>query len=305
MALNASSARALSNGLRIPMVGYGVYELPSNRQTTEMVKKALEAGYRHIDTAAMYHNETETGLGIRESGIPREEIFVTTKLDDPDHGFDRTLKAFRSSLQKLGLDYVDLYLIHSPHGGAQLRTESWRAMEQLHDEGLIKSLGVSNYGVHHLEELLEVARIKPVVNQIEIHPWLDQARIVDFCQQHEIVVEAYSPLARAEKADDPTLKQVATKYGKTWAQILIRWSIQRGYVPLTKTAQASRLPSNLDVFNFAIVKEDMETLNALNEDLHLGKYHGLLRPVGGAGSMANKFVPLGDVAGQFHYDPQI
>ncbi|KAJ1975940.1 hypothetical protein H4R33_006553 [Dimargaris cristalligena] len=269
MALSAAATRVLSNGRHIPVVGFGVYELPDSLTTTNLVKSALQAGYRHIDTAADYGNELETGRGIRESGIPREEIFVTTKLNDPDHGYDKTIKAFHDSLGKLGLGYIDLYLVHSPNGGAKLRQESWQAMEKLYHDGLIKSLGVSNYGIHHLRELMTYAQVLPTVNQIELHPWQTQPQIAPYCQRHGIQVEAYSSLARGEKATDPILQTLATKYNRAWFQILIRWSLQHGYIPLTKTATDSRIPLNLEVFNFTIVEEDMKALDDLNEDLHL------------------------------------
>ncbi|KAJ1956443.1 hypothetical protein IWQ62_005300 [Dispira parvispora] len=269
MALNSTVTHLLNNGRQIPVVGFGVYELPAGRKTTDLVKRALQAGYRHIDTAAMYGNEAETGQGILESGIPRESIFVTTKLDDPDHGYQPTLDAFHISLKKLGLSYVDLFLIHSPHGGTKLRLESWKAMEELYHQGLIKSIGVSNYGVHHLQELMDFCTVKPAVNQIELHPWFSQPEIVELCHRHDIVIEAYSALARAEKASDPVLQAIAKKYGKSWAQILIRWSLQHGYVPLAKTATPDRIPQNLDVFDFTIVDEDMRVLDGLNENLPL------------------------------------
>ncbi|KAJ1969191.1 hypothetical protein H4R35_006209 [Dimargaris xerosporica] len=273
MAAAATTARLLNNGTKIPAVGYGVYELPNSSETCQLVAHALQSGYRHVDTAAMYDNEDATGRGIRESGLPRAQIFVTTKLNSPNRGYQETLDEFHQSLRKLGLDYVDLYLMHAPYGGPAKRRESWKAMEKLHHEGLIKSLGVSNFGVRHLKELLEDCSVKPAVNQIELHPWQSQQEITAFCRDHGIAIEAYSPLARAEKKDDPTLTTIAHKHGKTWAQVLIRWSLQHEYMPLTKTSTKARIPQNLDVFDFKLGVDDMQALDALNEDLHLGKWY--------------------------------
>ncbi|KAJ1982082.1 hypothetical protein H4R34_001842 [Dimargaris verticillata] len=268
MAAAATTARLLNNGTKIPAVGYGVYELPNSRQTSQLVTHALQSGYRHVDTAAMYDNEEATGRGIHDSGLPRAQIFVTTKLS-ANRGYQETLDEFHQSLQKLALDYVDLYLIHSPYGGPAKRLESWKAMEKLHHDGLVKSIGVSNFGVHHLKELLEHCTIKPVVNQIELHPWQTQPNITAFCRDHGIAIEAYSPLVRAEKKHDPTLTSIGHKHGKSWAQVLIRWSLQHEYVPLTKTSTEARIRQNLDVFDFKLGVDDMQALDALNEDLHL------------------------------------
>ncbi|KAJ1925458.1 hypothetical protein IWQ60_004539 [Tieghemiomyces parasiticus] len=221
--------------LPFPIVGYSLYQVPADQRATSLVKKALQLGYRHLDTAAEYYNETETGQGIRESGLPRSELYVTTKLRDNDYGFDPTTVAFNDSLKKLGLDYVDLCLIHSLHGGPRSRLESWRAMEQLHREGRVKSIDVSNYGLN----------------------------------QHDIAVAAYSPLSRGKKSDDPTLTKLATKYNRTWVQILVRWLIQRGYVALVKTVNEARLATSIDVLDFELSDVDMKALDALHEDLHV------------------------------------
>ncbi|KAJ1908569.1 hypothetical protein IWQ60_011649, partial [Tieghemiomyces parasiticus] len=232
MSLNLSSKKTLYNQIAIPLVGYGLYQAPADQRATSL-------------------------------------LYITTKLRDNDHGFDQTIVAFNDSPKKLGLDYVDLYLIHSPHGGPRSRLESWRAMEQLHREGRVKSIGVSNYGVRHLQELLEVAQVKPAVNQIEFHPGFNQHDSVKFCRARDIAVAAYSPLAWGKKSDDPTLTKLATKYDRTWAQILVRWSIQRGYVALVETVNEAHLATNIDLFDFDLSDADMKALDDLHEDLHV------------------------------------
>ncbi|KAF9972715.1 hypothetical protein BGZ73_004162 [Actinomortierella ambigua] len=242
---------ALSNARQIPLLGFGVYELEQGKQAEECIMWALEAGYRHFDTASLYGNEVSVGNAIRKSGIPREQIFITTKLWDDDQGYESALEACDLSLEKLGLDYIDLYLIHSPSCGAELRRESWKALEKLVTQGKVKSIGVSNYGVHHLKELLgSNPTIRPVVNQIE-----------------HIAIAAYSPLTRGLKLNDPTLVKIAHKYGKTPAQVLIRWSLQKGFVVLPKSSSKSRIEQNADVFDFDIADGDMAVLDSLDEGL--------------------------------------
>ncbi|KAG0250355.1 hypothetical protein DFQ27_009457 [Actinomortierella ambigua] len=249
--LDPRSFYALSNARQIPLLGFGVYELEQGGEAEECILWALQAGYRHFDTASLYGNEVSVGNAIRKSGIPRNQIFVTTKLWDDDQGYESALEACDLSLEKLGLDYIDLYLIHSPSCGAELRRESWKALEKLVTQGKVKSIGVSNYGVQHLKELLgSNPTIRPVVNQIE-----------------NIAIAAYSPLTRGLKLQEPTLVKIAHKYGKSTAQVLIRWSLQKGYVVLPKSSNKARIEQNADVFDFDIADGDMATLDSFNENM--------------------------------------
>ncbi|ORY91161.1 glyoxal reductase [Syncephalastrum racemosum] len=264
---SVASKRTLNDGNTIPCVGFGVYNTLPGQETVQSVLWALEAGFRHIDTAAVYHNEEGVGEALKQTNVPREEIFVTTKLWDNGHGYEKAKAHLEQSLSKLGLDYVDLYLIHSPGPGKKLRLESWKALEELQAAGKIKSIGVSNYGVHHLEELLANATVKPVVNQIEVTPYLARDEIEQFCRQHDIHLEAYSPLTMGQKLKDKKLVAIADKHGKSTAQILIRWSVQRGYIPLPKSVHKDRIVSNAAIFDFELSREEMETLNGFDEHL--------------------------------------
>ncbi|KAF8938009.1 hypothetical protein BGZ58_001750 [Dissophora ornata] len=253
---------ALSNARQIPLLGLGVYLTKPGKATEDAVLWALQAGYRHIDTASIYRNEVSVGNAIRKSGVPRDQIFVTTKLFDHDQGFDSAIAACELSLEKLGLDYIDLYLIHSPNPGAERRNESWSALQKLVAMGKVKSIGVSNYGVHHLKELLgSNPTIRPVV-----HPWLTREEIVSFCEAQHIAIEAYSPLSRGHKLQDPMLNKIAVKYSKSAAQILIRWSLQKGYIVLPKSAHKERIEQNADVFDFDLADGDMNMLDSFNEN---------------------------------------
>ncbi|RUP43963.1 aldo-keto reductase [Jimgerdemannia flammicorona] len=235
MAFTLQSTRSLNDGRTIPALGFGVYQVEPGDKAVQAILWALE-------------------------------IWVTTKLWDDSHGYTNAISAFEFSLEKLGLDYVDLYLIHSPYPGKKLRTESWKALEELHRKGLVKSIGVSNYGIHHLKELLSICTIKPVVNQIEVTPYLTREDLVAFCNGQNIRVEAYSPLTMGQKLKDPTLVSIARKHGKQPAQILIRWSLQRGFIPLPKSVHKERIIANADVFGWEISAEDMDALTGLNED---------------------------------------
>ncbi|MFX1516582.1 MAG: aldo/keto reductase, partial [Promethearchaeota archaeon] len=245
--LSIESTLLLNNGIKIPWVGLGVYRSPPGSVTRKAVLTALEAGYRHIDTAKIYRNEADVGNAIRESGLPRDNVFVTTKLWNSDHGFDSTIKACNESLRKLKFDYIDLYLVHWPVEGKRLDT--WRAMETLLEEGKVRSIGVSNYMKRHLTELLDNCRIKPAVNQIEIsaYNYLYREEIIDFCQSNEIALEAYSPLTKARKLNDPKLIQVAERYSKTPAQVLIRYILQQKIIVLPKSINPDRIHENADV----------------------------------------------------------
>jgi diketogulonate reductase-like aldo/keto reductase len=255
----------LNNGLQMPLFGLGTYQAQPGKQTKQAVLYALEIGYRLIDTAAMYENEEAVGEAVRESGIPREEIFVTTKLWNADHGYDKALEAFDQSLERLGLSYIDLYLIHFPV--EVLRNDSWRALEKILEQGKCKSIGVSNYMIWHLEELLKNSSIVPVVNQVEFNTYLYLKDLLEFCNSHKIVLEAYSPLTKGHKLDDPKLGEVALKYSKTPAQILIRWALQKGTIVIPKSSNKDRIKENAAVFDFEITQEDMKLLDSFNENL--------------------------------------
>lgn len=268
--LSMSSTATLNNGVEIPLLGLGVYQARKGREARDAVGFALEAGYRHIDTASIYTNEGDVGEAVRISGLPRESIFITTKLWRDDFAYDDAIRAFNNSLGLLQMPYVDLYLLHWPVVG--LRREAWRAAETLYDEGRIRAIGVSNYMVRHLEEMEAYARIAPAVNQIELSPYNYQHRrdTLDYCRANNIVVEAYSPLTKARKLKDPRLVSIASKYGKTPAQVLIRWGLQKGFVSLPKSSKQNRIIENADVFDFTISAADMDTLDSFNEALATG-----------------------------------
>lgn len=259
----------LSNGAAIPCVGFGTWQTPAGEVGVNAVKAALAAGYRHIDTAAVYGNEASVGQALRESGIPREEIFVTTKLWNSDRGFEQTMKAFELSLNNLGLDHLDLYLIHWPNPvqyrdrWQRANAESWGAMEELYRRGKIKAIGVSNFWPHHLEALLEQCTVKPMVNQIRLFPGNEQADVVAYCRQQGILLEAYSPFGTGSIFNAPELKTIAAKYGRPMAQICIRWSLQKGFVPLPKSVTPERIRENAAVFDFEISGDDMQALSEM------------------------------------------
>ncbi|ASV05595.1 aldo/keto reductase [Leptospira interrogans] len=254
----------LNNGISMPILGLGVWKTKSGKECKEAVLNALEAGYRHIDTARIYDNEVDVGQAIRESRIPRKEIFITTKLWNADQGSDKTRKALENSLDRLGIDFVDLYLIHFPV--TSKRMDSWKELEKLYHDKLCKAIGVSNYTIIHLTELLKNSQITPAVNQVEFHPFLNQIHLLEYCKKHKIQLEAYSPLAHGQKIEDPTIAKIAQKYDKTPAQILIRWAIEQKIVVIPKSIKKERIIENSKVFDFAISEEDMKILNSLDED---------------------------------------
>ncbi|KAJ5145974.1 uncharacterized protein N7515_000538 [Penicillium bovifimosum] len=256
-----------NSGVRIPRLGFGVYRSPTH-QCVKSCLKALEAGYRHIDTAQFYANEAEVGEALRTSGVPREEVFATTKILSPAASIEATYDKLLASVHKIGGadGYVDLFLIHSSSSGSAGRKLLWQALEKLYAEGKAKSIGVSNWGVGHIEEMRSYAQVwPPHVNQIELHPWCQQRVIVEYCRNNGIIVEAYSPIVRNYKANDPTLVDVAKKYGKATQQVLIRYALQKGWVPLPKSDSPERIVSNMDVFDFDISKDDMAVLDALDQ----------------------------------------
>jgi len=252
----------------MPVLGLGMWQAGSGKATRNAVAYALQIGYRLFDTAKLYGNERDLGVAVRESGIPRDEIFVTTKLWNNDHGYESALRAFEKSRRELGgLDYVDLYLIHWPVPG--LRHESWKALLKIHDDGLARSIGVSNYTIRHLEELLPATPIPPAVNQVEFHPFLYQKDLLEFCVKQRIQLEAYSPLTRGHRLNHPIVTQVAAKYARTPAQVLIRWSLQHGLVVIPKSIRPDRIRENAAVFDFELKREDMERLDSLDESSHV------------------------------------
>ena len=266
MQLSLQSSALLNNGVEIPRLGLGVYQTPPGELTLHAVKYALKIGYRHIDTASLYGNEGDVGRAILESGIEREELFITTKVWNSDQGYQSTLAACKRSLQRLGLPYVDLYLIHWPVEGQNKGT--WRAMIQLLREGKTRAIGVSNYEIFHLQEIFQNFDVIPSVNQVEFHPFLYQEKLLEFCKNNNIQLEAYSPLTRGQRLDYPTLVGLAKKYGKNSAQILIRWSLQHGLVVIPKSIHENRIRENIQVFDFQLEEMDMKLLNSLNEELH-------------------------------------
>ncbi len=264
----ADTTLLLRTGARIPQVGLGVFQSPAGATTREAVGTALRLGYRHVDTARIYQNEGDVGAAIKASGIPRSQVFVTTKLWNDDHGYDQAMRAFDASAKRLGLDYVDLYLIHWPVEG--LRLSSWKALEKLHAEKRARSIGVSNYLVRHLEELMARANHPPDVNQIELSPFLQRRDTVALCQKQGIVLEAYSPLTRGKRLGHAVVKAIAVELRKSPAQVLLRWGIQHGYVVLPKSVRAERIEENGAVFDFELTPEQLARLDALEENLATG-----------------------------------
>lgn len=260
----------LPGNVELPALGLGVFRAPRGRGTQDAVLTALEAGYRHIDTATVYESEADVGEAIRGSDIPREDVFVTTKLWNTDHGFDAALSACDASLARLGFDYVDLYLVHWPVPEARLDT--WRAMERILGDGKARAIGVSNYMPGHLEELLADAAVPPAVNQFELSPFNYGSRraLVDLCDESGIVVEAYSPLTKGLKLGDPTLAAIGATHGKSPAQVLIRWALEHGFVVIPKSTNPERIRQNADVFDFSLSDGELAQLDALDEGLVTG-----------------------------------
>ncbi|MBN2910327.1 aldo/keto reductase [Polycladomyces sp. WAk] len=252
----------------MPWLGLGVWRAQEGGEVENAVKTAIRIGYRSIDTAAMYGNEAGVGRAVRESGVRREELFITTKVWNTDQGYDSTLAAFEASLQRLGIDYVDLYLIHWPVAGKY--KETWKALEKIYRDGRARAIGVSNFQVHHLEDLMADAEIKPMVNQVEFHPYLTQVELREYCSQHGIQVEAWRPLMKGEVANVPEIRELAVKYGKTPAQIVLRWNLQHGVVTIPKSVSESRIRENANLFDFELSQEDMAKLDGLNRNQRFG-----------------------------------
>ena len=253
----------LRGGVEIPALGLGVYQSRPGTETREAVRVALEHGYRHVDTARAYGNEQDVAAGLAASGVPRGEVFVTTKLWNSDHGYVETLRACDASLGRLGMEWVDLYLVHWPVQGR--RQETWRAMERTLSDGKARAIGVSNYTIRHLEELLGSAKVPPAVNQVELHPFLAQRELREFCAANGIAVEAYAPLVKARRMDHPVLQRVAAKHGATPAQVLVRWALQSGLVVIPKSVRPERIRENASVYGFELDREDLGALDGLDE----------------------------------------
>lgn len=261
--------KLLDNGIAIPQIGLGVYKMTDPEEAVESIAFAIERGYRAIDTASIYHNEREVGEAVRHSKVPREKLFITSKVWNSDQGYDGTLRAFETSLEKLGFDYLDLYLTHWPV--EEKFVDTYKAIERLYDEKLIRATGVSNHHAHHLEKIFTKANVLPMVNQIEIHPRLTQEPLREFCKQNGIAVTSWSPLARGGLLSEPTLLQIADKYRKTPAQVIIRWHLQNDLIVIPKSITPERILENITVWDFELSFEDMEKINALNINERTGK----------------------------------
>ncbi len=256
-----SMVRKLANGVDIPSIGFGTYKLGEEQEVIDKVKLALNLGYRQIDTASFYGNEEGVGKGIAESGIDRKDIFLVTKLWNDDHGYEETINAFNKSIKKLGVDYLDLYLIHWPN---KLNSETWRAFEDLYKEGKVRAIGVCNFKIGHLEELKKTAKIMPMVNQIEIHPCKTQKETIEYCNENNIQVVAWGPIMRGKIFSLPLMLELSEKYNKSIAQITLRWHIQNGVIPIPKSSNEERIKANIDIFDFDISSEDIKKIDELN-----------------------------------------
>ena len=262
--LDLHSTLTLTNGVKIPRLGFGTYQITPGEETQECTEYALKCGYKHIDTAAYYQNEQSVGAAIHTSGINRADVFVTTKLKNDDQ--INPMKAFETSLKKLNIEYIDLYLIHWPE--PKTRINAWKVLEEIYDNGTVKAIGVSNFTVKHLDELIAQTNIIPQVNQVEFSPYLFQRDLLNYCNEKEIQIEAYCPLTRAQKLSDPALVEIAKQYSKSPAQVLIRWSLQHDLVVLPKSSRFEKIKENANVFDFKISKEDMLLMDLWNENLH-------------------------------------
>jgi len=254
----------LNDGLKMPQLGLGVFKV-SDEEVKTAVEKALEVGYRAFDTAAYYCNEQSLGEVLRNSEIPREELFITSKVWNGDQGYDKTIKAFEKSLENLGTDYIDLYLVHWPCPDFDLYIDTFKALEQMQKEGKVKSIGVSNFHIKHLERLMKECEVKPVLNQVECHPYFQQKELKDFCEKHDIRIEAWAPLMQGGKPlEDQTIKAIGETHGKTAAQVIIRWHVQEGTIVIPKSVTPARIEENINIFDFELSKDEMNQIAQLD-----------------------------------------
>ena len=266
--MDISSTTTLNNGIKMPWFGLGVFRAEEGEEVENAVSVALEHGYRSIDTAAVYQNERGVGKAIKDSGIKREEIFLTSKVWNTDQGYHSTFKAYEESLEKLQTDYLDLYLIHWPKGERSI--ETWKAMEELYEDKKVRAIGVSNFLLHHLIEFLPQCKVKPAVNQVEFHPELFQPELYNFCKENNIQQEAWSPIMKGRVMDIPVIQALAAKYSKTPVQIVLRWDIQNGVVTIPKSVTPERIISNADIFDFELTDEDISKIDRLDKNSRIG-----------------------------------
>ncbi len=258
----------LNNGVRMPWFGLGVYKAQEGEEVEQAVRLALSLGYRSVDTAALYGNEAGVGRAVRDSGVARDEIFLTTKVWNSDQGYDATLDAFAKSRERLGVDYVDLYLIHWPV--KEKYRETWRALEKLYEDGLIRAIGVSNFQIHHLQEIEHISSVVPAVNQVECHPFLSQAPLREYCHRRGVRLEAWAPLMRGAALQNPVVLDIASAHGRTPAQVVLRWSLQHEVIIIPKSVTAARIHENAGIFDFVLTADEMSRVDALNRDQRTG-----------------------------------
>lgn len=268
----ATDCYTLSNGVKIPCIGYGTFQMANGGDTADAICAAIAAGYRHIDTAQTYGNEESVGAALKKCGVARKDLFITSKLGNQDHGYEATRKAFENTLRALGTDYLDLYLIHWPNpvasraNWAQANAGSWKAMEEFYSQGKIRAIGVSNFFPRHLEPLFDSAKILPMVNQISLSPGQAQPELCAYSREHGMLLEAYSPLGQGSMLQVPDMLRLSEKYGRSTAQICVRWSLQMGFLPLPKSTSPQRMAQNIDVFDFAISGEDMALISGIQRE---------------------------------------
>ena len=266
--MNLSSTLKLNNGVDIPVLGLGVFKSQEGDEAYNAVKYAIEAGYKHIDTAMVYQNERSVGKAIKDSGVKRKDIFITTKLWNENQRQGNQYQAFEDSLERLGVDYVDLYLIHWPVAGKYV--ESWKVLEKIYKEGRARAVGVSNFHIHHLEDIFASSDLVPAVNQVECHPWLTQVELVDYCQKKGMIFEPWSPLGAGALIENDVLKSIAQKYNKSTAQLIIKWGLQRGFINIPKSVNKERIIENSKIFDFTVTEEDMAEIFKLNINKRVG-----------------------------------
>ncbi len=267
--MSAVPVITLNNGVKIPQLGFGVFQIEPDR-TAEATLAALETGYRHIDTAEMYGNESQVGEAVRASGLDRDDVFVTSKLSNAFHAYDEAMGAFDQTLKDLGFDYLDLFLVHWPLPDVGDYVETWKAMEEIARSGRVKAIGVSNFQAHHLQRLFDATEVVPAVNQIEVHPYLAQDDLRAFNRGHGIETEAWSPIAQGKVLDDPTLVKIAEQHGRSTAQVTLRWHLQRGDIVFPKSVTRSRVEENFDIFDFELTDDELGQISALNRDERVG-----------------------------------